>query len=219
MDFFNFAKAVEQGIYDVMMWIFFYPYTLVRMILFPASTLNYVWAESQKDNDDAFLDAMRPALMLFISIVLGTLIAPFTDAQREILQENHLGRLLISSWFLLVFYRMVLFAIFPLTGAVLLDLLTPGHISRITLRTPFYLQCYICAPLALVVSPALVNIHSGSWMVSIGVAAVTTWFLVVQFIYFRTFARQGMIRSTLLAPAVLVIGIVGMLVIEIATIS
>lgn len=78
MDFFNFAKAVEQGIYDVMMWILFYPLTLLRMIVRPASTLQYVYAESRGDPDVAFSEAMRPALMIFISITIGTLLTPFT---------------------------------------------------------------------------------------------------------------------------------------------
>ncbi len=219
MDFFNFAKAVEQGIYDVMMWIFFYPYTLVRMLLFPSTTLRYVWAEAQKDNEDAFLDAMRPALMLFISIVLGTVLAPLSDAQRAILQENHFGQLVASSWFFLVFFRMVIFAIFPLTGAVLLDLLTPGRISRTTLRTPFYLQCYACAPLALVASPALVNLQSDSLLVFALVAAAIIWFVGVQFVFFRDYARQDRLRSAFLAPGVLVIGTIGALAIEMILIS
>ena len=219
MDFFNFAKAVEQGIYDVMMWILFYPLTLLRMIVRPASTLQYVYAESRGDPDVAFSEAMRPALMIFISIAIGTLLAPFTDDQRALLQSTPIGNLVTSSWFFLIFYRMVAFSFFPLCGALLLDLLTPGSISRETLRTPFYLQCYICAPFALIASPTLVNIQHDSMPVYAAFAAVTLWFLAVQYIFFRDYARQTVVRSLLLAPAVLLLGIIGGIVLGLVAAS
>lgn len=219
MDFFNFAKAVEQGIYDVMMWILFYPLTLLRMLVSPASTLQYVYAEARGNPDVAFSEAMRPALMIFISIAIGTFLTPFTDEQRALLQGTPIGSLVTSSWFFLIFYRMVVFSFFPLCGALLLDMLTPGPISRETLRTPFYLQCYICAPFALVASPTLVNIQHDSLPVYAAFAAVTFWFLAVQYIFFRTYARQTVLRSLLLAPAVLLLGIIGGIVLGLVAAS
>lgn len=208
MDFFNFAKAVEQGVYDVMMWIFFYPYTLVRTLLFPAAMLQYVYVETRKETDVAFADAMRPSLLIFISIIIGTLVAPLSEFQKEIARETHFGQLIVDSWFLLVLYRMVSFSFFPLAGALLLDLLTPGAISRVTLRSPFYQQCYVCAPFALIASPMLVNIQHDSWVVFAAFAAVSLWFLVAQFIFFRTYARQSIPRALVLSPLVLVLGAV-----------
>ncbi|MEO3387103.1 hypothetical protein [Mesorhizobium sp. CAU 1741] len=216
MDLFNFAKAVEQGIYDVMMWIFFYPYTLIRTVIFPAATLQYVYAESRKPNDVAFSEAMRPALLIFISIVIGTLLTPFSDDQTALLRATRFGRLLADSWFALIFYRMVAFSLFPLAGALLLDVLTPGAISRETLRTPFYLQCYICAPFALIASPTLVNLQHDTRWVYMAFVAVACWFLVVQFLFFRSYARQSVMRSLLLAPAVLLLGAFGGLALGLA---
>ncbi|TYR31486.1 hypothetical protein FY036_14510 [Mesorhizobium microcysteis] len=219
MDFFNFAKAVEQGIYDVMMWILFYPLTLLRMIIFPASTLQYVYAEARKDQDSAFAEAIRPALLIFISIAIGTFLAPFSADQRALLEGTPIGSLVTTSWFFLVFYRMVVFSLFPLCGALLLDLLTPGPVSRETLRTPFYLQCYICAPFALIASPTLVNIQHDSWSVYAAFAAVTLWFLAVQYIFFRDYARQTALRALLLAPAVLLLGTFGGIVLGLVAAS
>ena len=114
---------------------------------------------------------------------------------------------------------MVVFSFFPLCGALLLDLLTPGSISRETLRTPFYLQCYICAPFALIASPTLVNIQHDSMPVYAAFAAVTLWFLAVQYIFFRDYARQTVVRSLLLAPAVLLLGIIGGIVLGLVAAS
>jgi hypothetical protein len=219
LDFFNFAKAVEQGVYDVMMWIFFYPYTLLRTLLFPGPMLQYVYVEARKEPDIAFADAMRPALLIFISIIIGTLVAPLTELQKDVLRATHFGRLVVDSWFLLVLYRMVAFSFFPLAGALLLDLLTPGAVSRLTLRSPFYQQCYVCAPFALIASPMLVNIQHDSWIVFVAFAAVSAWFLVAQFIFFRTYARQSVPRALVLSPLVLVLGTAGMTILGVLAAS
>ena len=211
MDIFNFAKAVEQGIYDVMMWIFFYPYTLIRTLLFPAAMLAYVSDETSRDPDDAFAAAMRPAILMFISIAIGTFVAPFSVGQIHALQTTHIGRVLVDSWFALVLYRIVVFSLFPLAGAVLFDLLTPGRLSRISMRRPFYMQCYICAPFALIASPLMVNFSHDSTYAYIAFVLVTIWFLAVQFVFFRTHAGQRWYWAALLSPAVLVLGLVGLI--------
>ena len=186
MDIFNFAKAVEQGIYDVMLWVFFYPYTLVRMILRPAQMLAYVRAESSKNPETAFGSAMRPALFLFISILIGALLQPLNVGEIKTLETSRIGALIAQSFFALLLFRMVSFSVFPLIGAVLYDWLTPGQISRDTMRTPFHQQCYICAPFALIESPALSSFSQTvePWVLGFALLAVL-WFLVCQVIFFR----------------------------------
>ena len=71
MDFFNIPKLIEQGVYDVMMWILFFPLTVLRMIVSPRRTLRYVREQAALDPDTAFSDAMRPALFLAIALILG----------------------------------------------------------------------------------------------------------------------------------------------------
>lgn len=211
MDVFNFAKAVEQGIYDVMMWIFFYPYTLLRIVFFPASTLQYVHDEAGRDPEISFAGAMRPALMLFISIALGSLLAPFNVGQIRELQQYHFGRLLVDSWFTLLVFRMILYSFYALAGALLFDLLTPGTVTRDTLRVPFYQQCYICAPFALVLSPLFVRLTDGGEVHHlVTMAAVVAWFVAVQFVFFRQHLTKNVLYSGLLAIAVLVIGTLGL---------
>lgn len=215
MDIFNFARAVEQGIYDVMLWIFFFPYTLVRMVIQPAAMLRHVAEETSKDPAIAFESAMRPALFLFIAIAFGTLIAPLNVGQVKVLQQSQIGQLVASSWFALMLVRMIVFCMFPLIGAVIFDLLTPGRITRTSLRAPFYQQCYISAPFALVISPTLVNLGRDSAAVLALAVATTAWFLAVQVIFFRRFAGKSWLQAMLLAPAVLFLGWLGITVISV----
>jgi hypothetical protein len=201
VDIFNFAKAVEQGIYDLMLWVFFYPWTLLRMFFAPHRMLDYVVEESGKNPDEAFSAAMRPALFLFISIAIGSLIAPLAPEQVAELQQNPVGKAVTASWLSLLFFRMVAFSFFPLVAAVMLDALTPGRITRDTLRVPFHLQCYVCAPFALIASPALVNIEGNDDTLLIVTLVMLVWFLVVQFIYFRKFGGMPWFFALLLSPA------------------
>ena len=210
MGFFNFAKAIEQSLYDVMMWVFFYPYTLFRMILFPSSTMGFVREETDRDPNSAFSSAMQPAIFLFISIAIGAIMAPLTSSELTVVEGSDVGRLVAGSWFALLLYRTVIFAFFALVGAALSDMLTPGRLSRETMRAPFHQQCYICAPFALIVSPTMVDFASGIDAAGmIPLAAVTLWFILCQYLFFRRFAGQSIVLSALLAPAVLIIGAIG----------
>jgi hypothetical protein len=203
MDLFNFAKTIEQGVYDVMMWIFFYPYTLVRMVLRPVRTLAYVRAEAAKDPEDAFAGAMRPALFLMISIAVGTAIAPFNVGQIRELEATQLGRLVTQSWFALLLLRMIMFSLFPLVGAVLLTRISGGELTRHTMRTPFYQQSYIAAPFALIASPALVNLQNEGMPVVVLSGVTLVWFLLGQYLFFRQSGNTGVLMSATLALAVL----------------
>lgn len=211
MDFNNFAKSVEEGIYDVMMWILFYPLSLLRIIVFPVSTLRYVEEQSRADPSTAFSDAMRPALLLFLSIAIGALLVPINAQEAAVLQQTRLGKVLVESWFALLIFRMVVYSIFALAGAVIYDLLTPGKVTRETLRTPFNQQCYICAPFALTFSALLVQLTRGESDFYIGMLlTVLIWFVAMQFLFFRRFMKRNIFACLLLALAVLLIGAVGL---------
>lgn len=214
MDFFNFARAIEQGIYDFMMWVFFYPYTLIRILIFPAATLRYVADQAGLDTDRAFEDAMRPSIFIFVSIAIGSLLVPLDPQQVAELEGSTLGTFVASSWFGLLLFRMVGFSMFPLAGAVLFDLLRPGTVSRATLRVPFYQQSYICAPFALVVSPALVHFYSDSRWVLVMFAAAVAWFIGCQYMFFRQSAETGRLRAAGLALVVFLTGWAGLVAIS-----
>ena len=54
MDVFNIVKSIEKLIFELLMWVVFYPYTLVRVIFQPRAMLDYARVESLKDEAIAF---------------------------------------------------------------------------------------------------------------------------------------------------------------------
>lgn len=208
MDIFNFSKTVEQGIYDVMLWVFFFPYTLARIVLLPGRMLLHVEQQFLLEADAAFASSMRPALLLFLSIALGSLLAPLPAGFVEYLRQFHLAAKVMETWLGLLAWRMMVYSFFAIVGALLFDLLTPGPVTRDSLRLPFNQQCYLCAPFALAIVPLLViDAFSPSLWVDWAVGLVATWFVGAQYLFFRQFTEAGPLRCLGLAASVLAAGV------------
>lgn len=179
--------------------------------------MRLVQEETAKNPDTAFASAMRPAIFMFISIAIGTIIAPLSVGQIKELMASQAGVFIAQSWFALLFFRIVSFSLFALAGAALADALTPGAMTRDSMRSPFYQQCYICSPLALIASPTLVDLGPGiSPVVLTAFAAILVWFLACQYLFFRRFVGLGIVASVLLAPAVFMIGAAGLVVLSLS---
>jgi hypothetical protein len=213
MDFFNIPKLIEQGVYDVMMWILFFPLTVLRMIVSPRRTLRYVREQAALDPDTAFSDAMRPALFLAIAIILGSFISPDDIDVLRATTSSALGKMVYGSWTSITAFSMIALCLVPLVGALLLDLLTPGKVSRESLRVPFDQQCYIGAPSILVltllggIGPSLLGIAASG----IAAAAALAWVVVVEYFYFRDNSElrplvcMALVLATLFGGLVLIV--------------
>ena len=221
VDILSLSKVIEKGVFEILMWILFFPLTLFRMIFRPRTTLAYVRQEVAKadledgDDDASFESAVRPALFLFLAVVIAAVLVPLTPEEIAEYQQTDLGKALLGSWISLVAYNTVIFSIMPLTGAVLLDLLTPGRMTRRTLRLPFDQQCYIGAPsmfglMALVSLFSSLSVSSVTWCFLI----LGGWLLVVEYMFFRD--NSTMRRRTCVALALTTV-VVGLILILIAT--
>lgn len=206
MDFSAVVKQIEQFIFELLMWVIFYPYTLLRVVFRPTRMLNYVSRELAADPDTAFGSAIRPPLFLFLCIAIGSLIAPIAAEQARALEESGAGRLLTASWTNLLAFRTLGFSVFALTGALIFDLITPGEVTRNSLTLPFYQQCYICGPFTLGFSPALVRLDTGREELLLVLLALELWLLFVQTLFFRRLVETGWLKSFFLASAVLIVG-------------
>ena len=222
MDIFNLPKLIEQGVYDVMMWILVYPLTVVRMIFRPRQTLAFVRTESAVGRENAFSGAMHPTLFLFITMVLGSVVAPDDEKQVQQLTGSRLGELIFSSWTNTIGFSMVVFCLVPLTGAVLLDLLTPGPVTRQTMRIPFEQQCYIGAPstLLLFMSAGWGAVLGGAGIMIL-LAATGIWVVAAEYFFFRDGGPTTRGRALMLALATLLIGctliLIAILILALAT--
>ncbi len=221
VDILSLSKVIEKGVFEILMWILFFPLTLIRMIFHPRATLAYVRQEVAKadledgDDDASFESAVRPALFLFLSVVIAAVLVPLTPEEIAEYQQTDLGKALLGSWISLVAYNTVIFSIMPLTGAVLLDLLTPGRMTRRTLRLPFDQQCYIGAPsmlglMALISLLSTLSVSSMVWCFLI----LAGWLMIVEYMFFRD--NSTMRKRTCMALAMTTI-VVGLILIVVAT--
>ena len=76
MDFLGAMKAIEQFAYELMSWVLFFPLTIYRVIINPVRMMDYVAAETEKDETVAFASAMRPTLFLLLALTIGVLTVP-----------------------------------------------------------------------------------------------------------------------------------------------
>lgn len=210
MDFSNVVKQVEQFIFELFMWVIFFPSTLIRVLFRPTRMLAYVAQQLEVHPDEAFASAIRPPLFLFLCIAIGSVIAPVGPEQAAVLNQTQTGQWLTASWLNLLAFRTLGYSLFALAGALIFDLITPGSVTRDTLRLPFYQQCYICGPFALAFSPTLVRMNTED-EITIAVLfflvlLLQLWLLVVQTLFFRRLVGTSRFKSGLLALAVLVIG-------------
>lgn len=191
MDIFKLSKSLDELIFDVMMWVIFYPYTLARIIFTPDKAIQYV-AEEMSDPNDRFPfdNGISPPLFLFLSIVLGWAISIDVPAADLAESNSNFAKLVADSGWNELLFSMALYCIFPLTAAVLCEWRTPGGITRETFRLPFYQQAYLCGPFALISYTALLFASASRDGMTIlfyfaFVLGALAWFLFVQTIFFR----------------------------------
>lgn len=206
MDFSNVIKQIEQFIFELLMWVIFYPYTLLRIMFRPIKTLNYVAREIRVDPDIAFGNAIRPPLFLCFCIAIGSVISPLGAEQAAELAQTDVGAWITKSWVNLLALRTLGFAIFALAGALVYDWVTPGAVTRETLKLPFYQQCYICGPFALGFSPALVRFEAAPEAILPLLLALEFWLIAMQTLFFRRLAVAGWVMSFLMGAGVVIFG-------------
>jgi hypothetical protein len=122
-----------------------------------------------------------------------------------------MGRLIAESWMALVLFRMCAFIAFPIIGALVYDIFTPGIVDRLSLRRPFSQQCYIFAPYALLVSPLLVLSGRGSLAALAGILVSSAWAIGAQFVFYRAQAGFGRINAAAAAIIVMLSGWIWMI--------
>lgn len=186
MDVFNIAKSIEKFIFELLMWLIFYPYTLFRVIFQPGYMLEYARQETVRDEDISFDSGMKPSIFLFLSIVIAAFFAPLAPADLATIKGSQTGQYVTQSWINLLFFRMAVFSIFPITFALIYDLITPGQVTRNSLKVPFNQQCYICAPFTLVTSLSFILYpHTGNIAYLLALIAAQIWLLVSNFFFFK----------------------------------
>ena len=154
MDFFKLVQSLDELLYEVMSWLIFYPVTLWRALTRPLKMMDYSDAEQGDAENKQYSDTLSPPLFLLLTLVISHLIALSTVGESAVLlDKTGLGRL-INDDSSLILMRVAFFSLFPLAMAARLVLARGLKLDRAPLKAPFYSQCYVAAPFALMVSGA-----------------------------------------------------------------
>lgn len=186
MDFMKLLKSLEEALYEVMVWLVFYPLTFWLVLTRPSAMMAYADAELDDPDEDRYSDKLSPPIFLAITLGLSHLFELGSGHAAET------GEFLANDQNLLAF-RMIVFSLYPLVLAVRLLRRKGLKLDRKALRGPFYSQCFVAAPFALVVgsAPLLAAAINGTStesflgaLAAIGVALV--WYLAIQAKWFAS---------------------------------
>uniref|UniRef100_B0SUN4 Yip1 domain-containing protein n=1 Tax=Caulobacter sp. (strain K31) TaxID=366602 RepID=B0SUN4_CAUSK len=179
-------RSIGEVLYEMTLWLLFYPRTLWRVLLRPAEVGDANAGEGEPD-----ADLVSPPLFLMISILLAHALGLTLRAEfGERFDPLDLGSLI---------FRVVAFSLLPLVMAVGALRRLGEAVDRQTLRRPFYLQCFYAAPFAVSVSVAIALAGSPAPPVRIagaalGVAAVA-WYLSVETRWLQSRLAVGRLRA------------------------
>jgi hypothetical protein len=187
MEFLRF-RSIGDLLYEMTLWLLFYPRTLWRVLLRPAE-MDAPVAEALESGPGA--ERVSPPLFLMISILVAQAL--------DLAMGAELGGRSAGPGAGLLAFRIVVFSLFPLVMAVGALKREGRPVGRQTLREPFDLQCFYAAPFAISVSVAAVLARSPDGGVrmagaGLGLAAVA-WYLCVQTRWLRSRLTIGPLRA------------------------
>lgn len=186
MDFMRLLKSIEELLYELVSWLLFYPLTMWRTLRQPQAMMRYADMELTDDVSEQYTETLSPPLFLLITLMLAHgvelgLVNQTTPWAPPPLLANDSN---------LLMFRAVAFSILPLLMAVKLLHHKGARLTRDTLRAPFFSQCYITAPFALVLSIGMLLTRTESQTARVSglacVIAAFTWYVTVETRWFKT---------------------------------
>jgi hypothetical protein len=154
MDFIGIIRSLEELLYEVMSWLIFYPRTMWRTFVNPAAVTAYSDAEQNDQPDEQYTDTLSPPLLLMITMVLTYGIARGIGIS-EPSATTDAGKAITDSAKNLLLMRALIFAIIQLVIAGIGLRRNDIAIDRKTLRRPFYSQCFLVTPFALMLQTGI----------------------------------------------------------------
>ncbi|MCS4245655.1 hypothetical protein M2418_005203 [Rhizobium sp. BIGb0125] len=196
MDFMKMLKSLEELLYELVSWLIFYPVTMWRSVVRPLSMMRYADIELTDKPEDQYQDTLSPPLFLLITLLLSQGLSaslPSVYDPTEAVRELGSGSNLLIA-------RGVIFGIYPLCMAVALLRAKRVSITRDSLRPPFFSQCYVAAPFALVLILGLdfLSMPQGQGTLAgiFVVLVALTWYAQAQMRWFMRDLSIGILRAT-----------------------
>lgn len=178
MNFMHLLKSLDDLLFELMSWIVFYPITLWRTIRHPWAMMDYASRELGVAEDNQYDDTLSPPLFLLVTLLLSHSFELALVGQSKLVEDKRGLAALVTDDTSLLLLRLLFFSIFPLIMALQLVRKQKGGLTRDTLRRPFYAQCYLAGPFALLVGlGGVFGQLSRSWSPLVGLALIVLAFL------------------------------------------
>jgi hypothetical protein len=199
MDFLKLIQSLDELLYEIMSWLIFYPVTLWRALTKPLKMMDYSEAELGDPADQQYSDTLSPPLFLLLTVALTHAAELSLVGQDQLVSERTGLSAFISDDSSLILVRVAFFSIFPLIMAARMVRARHVKLDRAPLKPPFYSQCYVTAPFAMMISAASILMRMGriEWEAA-GLALLAfalLWFGTLQILWFAHHLRTGYWRA------------------------
>ncbi|GAA4022004.1 hypothetical protein GCM10022280_23290 [Sphingomonas swuensis] len=184
-------SSLDELLYEVMSWLLFFPLTLGRAIVRPLRTMASVKPQFLLPDEQQFSELLSPPLFLALALLLAHAIAMALGQPDEIVNNQHGLAALVDDAASALVLRVIVFASFPLFLAARFVRRSGVRLSRISLREPFYEQCFPAAVFALGISTGTNLRAAGAHWTLIGNALLVASFLYLLVVEIRWFAISG----------------------------
>jgi hypothetical protein len=205
LDFIKLIRSLEELLYEVVTWLVFYPRTMWRILAHPAATARYSEDEEAQAAAEQYTDTLSPPLLLMLTILVAHGIELGVGA-KMLETKTAVAKALFGSEQNLLMLRALAFSVFPLVAATTLLGRRKLALDRKALRGPFFSQCYLTAPFALMLSAGLVLMRmptDGAQLVGAAlVLAGSAWYLWVETGWFRRQLDVGAGQASLVAVGI-----------------
>ena len=199
MDFMKLLKSLEELLYEVMVMLVFFPRTLYLTIRHPQRMMDYADTELGDVQSEQYSDTLSPPLFLMICLVLSHLVelaipSSGISTLPVILQDTQN----------LLMFRVFMFSLLPLVLSLRLMAKLGIALDRETLRPVFYSQCFVTAPVTMLIGAVTAIGKTGGETATL-VAQILflgglVWYLAQQTLWFR--AKLGIGLAAAAANAV-----------------
>lgn len=189
MDFLKILRSLDELLYEVITWLFFYPRTLWRVLVYPLKMTEYTTQELNK-TDGQFKDTISPPLFLILTLIILYGFALVSHDQAFLsnnTQEGDIGHVIFGSIQNTLLFRSLNYSVWSLIFSLGLLNMQGISIDRDTLRAPFFTQCFLIAPYALGITLGFICTASDVLALQIlGLVLLLvslTWYIVIQVKY------------------------------------
>lgn len=149
MDFMGLLRSVEDILFEIVSWLYFYPRTFLLSLFRPQRMMAYADDELDDRPKARYESTINPPVFLMITIAMASTVSEFILGPEAVAQAIKDSPEFLRDWKNELMFTAFIFSIYPLLLSI--DLLRHRKIAidRTSLRPPFYSQCFVAAPFGL----------------------------------------------------------------------